>query len=56
MDVAKKMTDKIDRRRIRKVQSPAKPGRIKESLIERAIKEVMEKRPQRTKDFWLSVQ
>ncbi|MDQ1352975.1 MAG: hypothetical protein QG657_3281 [Acidobacteriota bacterium] len=56
MDAAKRTIAKIDRRRIRKVHAPAKPGRIKESLIERAIKEVMEKRPQRTKDFWLSVQ
>lgn len=55
MKAAKKIVGKIDRRKIRKVQSPAKPGRIKESLIEIAIKEVMEKRSHRTKDFWLSV-
>lgn len=53
MIAAKTISDKVDRRKIRKVHSPAKPGKIKESLIERAIKEVMEKRPQRTKDFWL---
>lgn len=36
--------EKIDRRRIRKIQSPAKPGRIKKSLIEKAVKEVIAER------------
>jgi hypothetical protein len=36
--------EKVDRRRIRKIQSPAKPGRIKRSLIEKAVKEVIAER------------
>jgi hypothetical protein len=36
--------EKIDRRRIRKVQSPAKRGRIKISIIEKAVKEVIAER------------
>jgi serine kinase of HPr protein (carbohydrate metabolism regulator) len=36
--------EKIDRRRIRKIQSPAKAGRIKRSLIEKAVKEVIAER------------
>ena len=36
--------EKVDRRRVRKIQSPAKPGRIKRSLIEKAVKEVIAER------------
>jgi hypothetical protein len=38
------VVEKTDRRRIRKIQSPAKPGRIKRSLIEKAVKEVIAER------------
>ncbi len=35
---------KIDHRRIRKIQSPAREGRIKRSIIEKAVKEVIAER------------
>ncbi len=35
---------KVDGRTVRKIQSPAKPGRIKISLIEKAVREVIAER------------
>ena len=39
-----KKVEKIDGRKTRKIQPPAKPGRIKRSLIEKAVKEVIAER------------
>ncbi|MCP5103082.1 MAG: hypothetical protein GY950_06880 [bacterium] len=36
--------EKIDHRRVRKIQSPANRGRIKRSIIEKAVKEVIAER------------